>query len=167
MIRDGRMPAPEQAVDRVRYYGLSPEEIAERQARRERRAQRPSEQRRRARQEEYSRLLDARWQTRLAEKVQLPLYEVLDQVFDFRDPDLWKSNSFASLRPRLNVHVKAAVAKLEAETCEASKWHRGRRMPDGPYLPTGSKNDCVAPVRSFGCLIQIEGPRRPLPPPSS
>ena len=42
-----------------------------------------------------------------------PLYEMLAEAFDFADPELWKSNSFAGLRPRLVLHLKAAIASLE------------------------------------------------------
>ena len=38
---------------------------------------------------------------------------MLAEAFDFADPELWKSNSFASLRPRLVLHLKAAIASLE------------------------------------------------------
>jgi hypothetical protein len=41
------------------------------------------------------------------------LYETLADVFDFADPELWKANSFAALRPRLTPHVRTAIAKLE------------------------------------------------------
>jgi hypothetical protein len=42
-----------------------------------------------------------------------PIAEALDEAFDFADPDLWKSNSWAMLRPRLVVHQRAVVADLE------------------------------------------------------
>jgi hypothetical protein len=37
----------------------------------------------------------------------------LADVFDFADLELWKSNSFAALRPRLTLHVRAVIAELE------------------------------------------------------
>jgi hypothetical protein len=39
----------------------------------------------------------------------------MHDISDFADPDLWRSNSFAVLRPRLIVHLRAVVAKLEGE----------------------------------------------------
>jgi hypothetical protein len=31
---------------------------------------------------------------------------MMDEIFDFADPDLWKSNSFAVLRPRLIINLR-------------------------------------------------------------
>ena len=45
----------------------------------------------------------------LRDRAEPPLYETLSEVFDFADPELWKSNSFAALRPRLIIHVEAVV----------------------------------------------------------
>lgn len=57
----------------------------------------------------------AQWDAEQEESRRPPLDEALADVFDFSDPDLWKSNSWAMLRPRLMVHVRARVAKLEYE----------------------------------------------------
>jgi hypothetical protein len=106
MIRDGRMPSPQQAREaHIR--------------RREIRRQRPAEQRRRAEREQRrqaeSQASRARYETEFAEKSEQPLWEILHDSFDFADAELWKSNSFAALRPRLIVHLEAVVAKLRAE----------------------------------------------------
>jgi hypothetical protein len=104
MIRDGRMPTPEEA------RGAAAER---RRIEREKRAKRPSEQKRRtrrkAREEALRRAAEARWREQEAQ----PLYEVLAETFDFADSGLWKSNSFGRLKPRLIVHLEAAVADLE------------------------------------------------------
>jgi hypothetical protein len=47
----------------------------------------------------------------------------LDEAFDLGDPDLWKSNSFAALKPRLIVHVEAVIA-----SCEGSRPNREARI---------------------------------------
>ena len=39
----------------------------------------------------------------------------LDEAFDFSDPDLWRSNSFASLRPRLVVWMHSVVLDLQCD----------------------------------------------------
>jgi hypothetical protein len=39
--------------------------------------------------------------------------ESLAEALDFSDPDLWRSNSFASLRPRLVIYLSSAVADIE------------------------------------------------------
>ena len=109
MIRDGRMPTPEQA-SRSR---------AERRKRdRERRAKQPGEIKRRAAQAEaraerdqlFWAYIEAAQTERLADQRDGPLYEVLVDTLDFTDPELWKSNSFARLRDRLIPCVKAAIA---------------------------------------------------------
>jgi hypothetical protein len=49
------------------------------------------------------------------EKQEPPLYEALDDVFDFTDAELWKSNSFAAIRPRLIVLMRYVITKLETQ----------------------------------------------------
>jgi hypothetical protein len=44
--------------------------------------------------------------------------------FDFADPDLWKSNAFASMRPTLVDHVEAAIIDYEKDLV----WNRRRRI---------------------------------------
>ena len=102
LVHDGSLPTPEEAKRR-------------RHEERERRAQRPSELRRKQEREESRHLLraafDAEWENRKA----TPFYEIFAEAFDLADPDLWKSNSFAMVRPRLMIEVRAAIAKLEHE----------------------------------------------------
>jgi hypothetical protein len=52
---------------------------------------------------------------RVAKRKQQPLYEALAEAFDFSDPDLWRSNSFASLRPRLVVWMHSVVLDLQGD----------------------------------------------------
>jgi hypothetical protein len=103
MSRDGRLPTPLEALQRW-------------DAKRERRRQRPSEVRRRQereeRQERSRDISQAQWDAEWQERKQQPLYEALHEVFDFADPALWRSNSFASLRPRLIVWMRSVVAEL-------------------------------------------------------
>jgi len=106
MIRDGRLPTPLEALQRW-------------DAERERRQQRPSEIRRRQereeRQERSREISQARWDAEWQERKQQPLYEALAEAFDFSDPDLWRSNSFASLRPRLVVWMHSVVLDLQGD----------------------------------------------------
>jgi hypothetical protein len=113
MIADGRMTSPQRA-----------KEI--REERLQRRRQQPSVQRRRAERKEESRAWRDESETRRREDAEQPLYEMLHEVFDFADPDLWKSNSFAAMRPRLIVHLEAAVANLEREHLRQSHRMTGR-----------------------------------------
>jgi hypothetical protein len=121
MIRDGRMPAPEEARE-ARRERLKRD--------RERRAKRPSEIKRREARAERDRLdhayYEADWKDRSIE-LDEPLYEVLADALDFADPELWKSNSFARLRDRLIIHLRAAIAKLEADRFQR-KIDRDRRL---------------------------------------
>jgi hypothetical protein len=107
MIRDGRLPSPEAA---------KAAEGTRREARAERRAKRnaqPAQQRRRERRDELSKLLSANYALKWQDEQAPALWEVMHEIFDFADPDLWRSNSFAMLRPRLILHLQAIVARLE------------------------------------------------------
>jgi hypothetical protein len=139
MIRDGRMPSPQEAKQ-LRWERLPEEErvwlearAAERAAEEERRRERdkdPAVQRRRAkaqqRAEEERQASTAAWETKRLEDAAQPVYEVLNDVFDFADPELWKSNSFAALRPRLILHLEAVVANLERDRLRAITEMKGR-----------------------------------------
>jgi hypothetical protein len=111
MIRDGRMPLPQDARK-------------QRQERLERQRNTPSAKRRREQrreqQERLSRAWSAKHKAQREDEQQPPLYEAIADAFDLANPDLWKSNAFASLRPRLIVFVKAAIAKLEADEAYAA-----------------------------------------------
>jgi hypothetical protein len=104
MIRDGRMPTPEEAR-KARRERLKRD--------RERRAKRPSEIKRREARELVGVYFEADRKERMTEEDE-PLYEVLADALDLTDPELWKSNSFARLRDRLITNVRAAITKLEA-----------------------------------------------------
>jgi hypothetical protein len=111
MIRDGRMPLPQDARK-------------QRQERLERQRNTPSAKRRREQrreqQERLSRTWSAKYGAERQEELQQPLYQVIADAFDLTDPDLWKSNAFASLRQRLIVFLKAAIAKMEADEAYAA-----------------------------------------------
>jgi hypothetical protein len=93
---------------------------------RDKRASRPAEQKRQAEREARQAERNAeraakaeafyrRMEAERREREAQPLHEVLDEAFDLADPDLWKSNSFAALKPRLILHVEAAIARLAYE----------------------------------------------------
>jgi hypothetical protein len=117
MIRDGTMPAPT-------------EQAAERQRRREQRSRQPAEIRRREARERKYALLRAESDANMRERNQPPLYEALAEALDFSDPDLWRSNSFASLRPRLVIHLQSAVAALEYRVNEVVAEHASKRRTE-------------------------------------
>jgi hypothetical protein len=73
-------------------------------------------QRRRQRREKEKGLLTARWKAEQEEFSELPLYKGLADAFDLAGPDLWRSNTFASLRPRLISYVEHAIAVLEFQS---------------------------------------------------
>jgi hypothetical protein len=113
MIADGRIPSPEQAW-------------AERQKReaerRRKRAQQPAEQRRREKRAAELEAFTRKMQLDRREREAQPLYEALNEAFDLANPELWKSNSFAALKPRLVLHLEAAIAELEC-----NKWAHDRK----------------------------------------
>src|SRR5260370_6796421 len=115
MIRDGRMPSPERAKKA-------------REERLDRRRQQPAAQRRRAQRQEQRKAWNTEWQKRRREDAEQPLYEMLSEVFDFADPELWKSNSFAAMRPRLIVHLEAVVANLERQRVTGTLYKGEERL---------------------------------------
>jgi hypothetical protein len=50
----------------------------------------------------------------------------MHDIFDFADPDLWKSNSFAILRPRLIINVRTTIAVLKEQRSDLE--HKPRRL---------------------------------------
>jgi hypothetical protein len=104
MIRDGRMPSPERA---------RAEADERRRVARDKRARQPAQQARQARREAEMEAFRRKMRADRREWEQPPIYEALNEAFDLADPELWKSNSFAALRPRLIVHLEAAIAELE------------------------------------------------------
>jgi hypothetical protein len=110
MVRDGRMPTPAEA---------KAEADERRRLTREKRDRQPAEQKRQAQrdatEEAFRRHMDADYRERQAQ----PFYEAFDDAFDLGDPDLWKSNSFASLKPRLIIQVEAAITDLDHERIRA------------------------------------------------
>jgi hypothetical protein len=104
MVRDGRLPSPEDAKKARR---------ARLQRDRERRAKQPAEIRKRAERDETERLFREHWQTKKTDESAEPLYEAIADTLDLNDPALWKSNSFARLRLRLITTVRAAIADYE------------------------------------------------------
>jgi hypothetical protein len=109
MIRDGRMPSPEEAK---RQHN------ERKQRERERRAKQPSEIRRREERDERDRLWGAEATAECEERDaedETPLYELVIDTLDLTNQELWKSNSFAVLRARLITTTRAAIARLEYE----------------------------------------------------
>jgi hypothetical protein len=104
MIRNGTMPSPQQAKE------LHKEE---RHREAEKRAKRPSEIRKRQAREENDRLWHNSHDAEYEEKKAPPFYEIFAEAYDLTDPKLWRSNSFAMIRPRLILEVKTAIAQLE------------------------------------------------------
>jgi hypothetical protein len=120
MIRDGRMPTPEEA-NKARKDRLARD--------RARRANTPSGNRRLAERAERERLWTAHMDAHRADEQAPPLHEVLAEAFDLSDPNLWRSNSFAMLRPRMIISVRRTIAELECELrCDDGRWRRKERF---------------------------------------
>jgi xanthine/CO dehydrogenase XdhC/CoxF family maturation factor len=115
MIRDGRMPDPATAL-RNRQA-----EMEHGREQRKKRLQQPAEIRKRKEEDRVHKLMSAKYEAEWREqREETPFYEALADAFDFVDPELWKSNSFASLRPRIVVSVKTAIAGFEFEIAQAA-----------------------------------------------
>jgi hypothetical protein len=82
MIRDGRMPTPEDAK-KVRRTRLDKKKNT------------PSAKRRQAEREEEMRICRARYDAQRADEEAQPFHELLAEAFDLADPELWRSNTFA------------------------------------------------------------------------
>jgi hypothetical protein len=136
MVRDGTLPTPEEAA-RLRR------EVAQRE--REKRAKRPSEIRRAEERAEGVRLLRAMSDAHWAERSATPFYEIFAEAFDLADPNLWKSNSFAMVRPRLLIEVRAAIADLECEI--------HRRSPHAKYRKPLEAESKLARAREILALL--------------
>jgi hypothetical protein len=115
MVRDGTMPTPEQA--RAEHEERERIAAPKRKAAREKKRNQPAEiakrEHRAALNKAYHDSIHTEWEAQQADEDAGPLYETLASAFDFSDPELWRSNSFAMLRPRLVLHVRRAVAELE------------------------------------------------------
>jgi len=136
MIADGRMPSPEAA--QAQYKAAAAERKAQRDKQPSEIRRRQEQQERRKRERElWNERSDADWRERQAQ----PLYEALADAFDFSDPDLWRSNSFASLRPRLVVWMRSVVSALECDV------ERQRRPPSG-WGRRGPVSDAVKAYRN-------------------
>jgi hypothetical protein len=112
LIRDGRMPTPEEAKRRRK------ERLEEQ---RKANANRLSRTRRREESKKSHDLMSTMFRAQDRDKGEPPFYELFADAFDLEDPDLWKSNAFAMLRPRLIISVEAAVARLKYEAFEAKR----------------------------------------------
>jgi hypothetical protein len=137
MVRDGTMPTPEQAhaehAERERIAGPKREEARERRKAQPAKIRKHEEKARR--EKEWSDSISAEWEAEQADKEAGPLYEALASAFDFSDAELWRSNSFAMLRPRLVLYVRAAVAKLEHDLA-----YQRRRSPN-PFSGFGASKE--------------------------
>lgn len=113
MIRDGRMPSPEAArqarEERLKRERERPSEIARRQAR-----------------EKENQLRGEYFKLEFGTKAEPPYWELLADVFDLADPELWKRNSFARLRDRLILSLRGEIAKIEYDEF-AERRRRGKK----------------------------------------
>lgn len=122
MIRDGRMPTPEEAT-KARNERLKRD--------RARKAKQPSEIKRLQAKAERNKFVslyfEADNEERMAERDD-PLHELFADALDLANPELWKSNSLARLRDRLIINVRAAIAKLESDYTNYKEVDRNKRL---------------------------------------
>jgi hypothetical protein len=142
MIRDGRMPTPEEA--RAQFQAANAAREAKREARKAlsyKPANVRARQRRKEKEERSHQLSRARRHAEERDDDATPLWESIADAFDFSDPNLWRSNSFASVRPRLVIWMRRIVAELEEDLDRAAKRHH----------PWGGKPE-PADLDLLGCL---------------
>jgi hypothetical protein len=146
MIRDGRMPTPQQAVA-VRAARLAKERARRAPERARRAAEREREM------QHFSLRCDLEFKDRQAQ----PLWEALHEVFDFTDPELWRSNSFAVLRPRLVIHFRAVAATLEHDCVHYRKPPRWRRQTEWQRRSLADAEAKLTKVRKVLAAIDAGG----------
>lgn len=146
MIRDGRMPNPQQALVEHQQHQQELKEL------REKRARQPAEvakrEARRLAHERSMELVMEMHDAEFAERVASPLLEMLDEAFDFADPELWKSNSWAMIRPRLILHQRVVVARLEYDLC--SEIERTGKQPFAMYASKEQRRSAMERRRRVG-----------------
>lgn len=134
MIVDGRLPSPQRALfirdrtleERRQKRQQQPAEIAKREARE------------RARDAQITAMM-AVARAESADRQQQPIMEALAETFGFSDPELWKSNAWAMLRPRLIVHQRAVVANLEDELLRTID--RAGKQPFAMYADAAERRE--------------------------
>ena len=148
MIRDGRLPSPEDAKVAV-------DERLKRE--RERREKQPSRvAAREAKEQEraaFSELIDLDFE----ERYKAPRYwELLADVFDLADPDLWKRNSFAPLRDRLILSLKRDIADIEHSILSDCRRYGKKRYERWVNHPdSGAKVKALRLARAKQLLILL------------
>jgi hypothetical protein len=160
MIADGRMPTPQAA--RARWEA----EHAARTARRKTRqtlSDKPENVRARERakaKRDHSALLGrAARDAEACDDEETPLWESIADAFDFSDPNLWRSNSFSSVRPRLVIWMRSVVARLEYDVDDAGKRYKPYGFPPEPADRPKKRVAALKPklVRAREILALLEG----------
>jgi hypothetical protein len=112
MIRDGSMPAPEEAE-----YEHKQRQKARRKANSAKREATPLGQERKALRDEQSAIWNEEYELGVNRPYEsrLPLLESFFDALDFGDPDLWKSNSLAIFREKLVAEVVGEMLRLRKD----------------------------------------------------
>jgi hypothetical protein len=160
MIRDGRMPTPEEA--RAQFQAENAAREAKREARKalsDKPANVRARQKRKEQEERSHQLYRARWDAEMRDNDETPLWECIADAFDFSDPNLWCSNSFASVRPRLAIWMQRIVAELEEDLDCAAKRHRPWRGNPEPAAAPKRRVAAMAPklARAREILALLKG----------
>ena len=116
LIRSGEFPSPEQVRQRRKEWRNQPSAIR-------RRAERDHELKL------FSAMCAAEHRDRDDDGV-TPFYELFADAYDLSDPNLWRSNSFALLRPRLIISVEAAITRYEYELFAAERRRKTSHRTD-------------------------------------
>lgn len=86
-------------------------------------------------------------------------WELLADVFDLADPDLWKRNSFAPLRDRLLLSLKTEIAKIELNRLEERRRYgkkHFKRLTESPHHIKQTAR--LARAKELLALLQPDAP---------
>jgi hypothetical protein len=152
MIRDGRIPCPEDAR-RARDQRLERD--------RERRAKQSSElarQQLRADEERWAKTYyEAQWKADCAGDDE-PFYELIADVFDLADPELWKRNSFARLRDRLVLSLQKEIANIEHKRLGDLRRYGKKLIAKSDRDPSSERNKQSARLARAKELLALLAP---------
>lgn len=152
MIRDGRIPCPEDAR-RARDERLHRE--------REKRAKQPSEIARQQLRADEEKWTKAYYEANSAEhnaEGKEPFYELIADVFDLADPELWKRNSFARLRERLILSLNKEIAHIESQLRSDLRRYGKRRIAKLDRDPNSHRNKQAARLARAKELLALLRP---------
>jgi hypothetical protein len=160
MIRDGRMPTPQEARAQAEAREAAAKALkAARKAASDKPANVLARQKREEQRKHSDQLMQARWRAEFRDDAETPLWECIADAFDLSDPNLWRNNSFGSVRPRLVIWMQRIVARLEYDLDHTAKRHHPWGGSPEPAAAPKHRVAAMAPklARAREILALLEG----------